>query len=127
MQLGFTILYVPDVKATLAFYEAAFGLRTRFLSEGDEFGELDTGTTALAFCANSLLQKMGKSPQAANPDKPCFEIALCTADVAAALERAIAAGAQLKNPVETMPWGQTIAYVADPNGFLVELCTPMES
>jgi catechol 2,3-dioxygenase-like lactoylglutathione lyase family enzyme len=27
--------------------------------------------------------------------------------------------------VETMPWGQTIAYVADPNGFLVELCTPV--
>lgn len=24
-----------------------------------------------------------------------------------------------------MPWGQTIAYVADINGFLVELCTPM--
>jgi len=23
-----------------------------------------------------------------------------------------------------MPWGQTIAYVADINGFLVELCTP---
>ncbi|TXT41687.1 MAG: hypothetical protein FD135_14 [Comamonadaceae bacterium] len=30
-----------------------------------------------------------------------------------------------KHPVETMPWGQTIAYVADINGFLVELCTPM--
>ena len=24
-----------------------------------------------------------------------------------------------------MPWGQTIAYVADINGFLVELCTPV--
>lgn len=24
-----------------------------------------------------------------------------------------------------MPWGQTIAYVADINGFLVELCTAM--
>ncbi|MDR7307276.1 hypothetical protein J2X15_002563 [Rhodoferax saidenbachensis] len=30
-----------------------------------------------------------------------------------------------KNPQEVMPWGQTIAYVADSNGFLVELCTPM--
>jgi len=27
--------------------------------------------------------------------------------------------------LEVMPWGQTIAYVADINGFLVELCTPM--
>jgi lactoylglutathione lyase len=24
-----------------------------------------------------------------------------------------------------MPWGQTVAYVRDNNGFLVELCTPM--
>jgi hypothetical protein len=28
-------------------------------------------------------------------------------------------------PLEVMPWGQTIAYVADINGFLVELCTPV--
>ena len=28
-------------------------------------------------------------------------------------------------PVEVMPWGQTIAYVADINGFLVALCTPV--
>jgi hypothetical protein len=27
--------------------------------------------------------------------------------------------------LEVMPWGQTIAYVADINGFLVALCTPM--
>jgi uncharacterized glyoxalase superfamily protein PhnB len=45
--------------------------------------------------------------------------------VPAALARAIAAGAQPMRAVETMPWGQTIAYVADPNGFLVELCTPV--
>lgn len=24
-----------------------------------------------------------------------------------------------------MSWGQTVAYVADLNGFVVELCTPM--
>ncbi len=43
----------------------------------------------------------------------------------AALARAIAAGATPMRPVEEMPWGQTIAYVADINGFLVELCTPV--
>lgn len=45
--------------------------------------------------------------------------------VPAALERALAAGATPIRAVEVMPWGQTIAYVADINGFLVELCTPM--
>ena len=125
MQLGYTILYVPDVPATLKFYEAAFGLTTRFLHESGDYGELETGTTALAFSAHSLMQQLGKNPQAANAHAPSFEIALCTPDVPAALARAVAAGATPMRPVEVMPWGQTIAYVADLNGFLVELCTPM--
>jgi predicted enzyme related to lactoylglutathione lyase len=125
MQLGYTILYVPDVPATLKFYEAAFGLTTRFLHEGGDYGELETGSTVLAFSAHKLMQELGKNPQAASPTAPCFEIALCTPDVAAALERAVAAGATPMRALEVMPWGQTIAYVADINGFLVELCTPV--
>ena len=125
MQFGYTILYVKDVKATLAFYEAAFGLTTRFLHDGGDYGELNTGATTLAFSAHSLMRQLGKNPLPADAHAPSFEIALCTADVPASLARAIAAGAQPMRAVETMPWGQTIAYVADPNGFLVELCTPM--
>ncbi len=125
MQFGYTILYVPDVKASLAFYQAAFGFPTRFLSEGAEFGELETGSTRLAFCSRALLEQMGKTPQAPDADRPCSEVALCTADVPAALERAVAAGATLKQAAQTMSWGQTVAYVADPDGFLIELCTPM--
>ena len=125
MQLGYTILYVPDVPATLTFYEAAFGLKTRFLHESGDYGELETGSTALAFSAHSLMQQLGKNPAVANAHAPSFEIGLCTPDVPAALARAIAAGAKAMRPVEVMPWGQTIAYVADTNGFLVELCTPM--
>jgi len=125
MQFGYTILYVPDVPATLTFYEAAFGLTTRFLHEGGDYGELETGSTALAFSAHHLMQQLGKKPQAANAHAPSFEIALCTPDVPLALERAIAAGATPMRAAEVMPWGQTIAYVADINGVLVELCTPM--
>ena len=125
MQFGYTILYVPDVPATLRFYEAAFGLKTRFLHEGGDYGELETGSTALAFAAQSLMQQLGKNPQTASAQAPSFEIALCTPDVAQALDRAVAAGAKLMRPAEVMPWGQTIAYVADINGFLVELCTPV--
>jgi lactoylglutathione lyase len=127
MKLGYTILYVNDVKTTLAFYEAAFGLKTRFVHESGDYGELDTGSTTLAFSSHALMRQLGKKPQSADAHSPCFEIALCTADVPAALLQATAAGAQTMHPVETMPWGQTIAYVADINGFLVELCTPMAS
>ena len=125
MQLAYTILYVEDVPASLKFYAAAFGFETKFMDESGSFGELKTGSTSLSFCSRKLLRELGKSPQAADPDRACFEIALTTPDVPAALDRALAAGAILKQKPEQMPWGQTVAYVADGDGFLVELCTPM--
>jgi len=74
MQLGYTILYVPDVPATLKFYEAAFGLTTRFLHESGDYGELETGSTALAFSAHSLMQQLGKNPQRPAPRRPALRL-----------------------------------------------------
>ena len=125
MKLGYTILYVADVRQSLAFYAAAFGLETRFLHESGDFGELETGGTALAFCSRALLQQLGKNPAPPDVAAPCSEIALVTEDVGAAVARAVAAGARLLQAPEKMAWGQTVAYVADPDGFWVELCTPV--
>ena len=125
MQFGYTILYVDDVASTLDFYGKAFGLATRYTHESGSYGELETGATALAFVSHALLRQIGKTPQSPVLDKPTSEIALVTADVAAATQRAIAAGATLVSEPQQMPWGQTIAYVGDCNGFLVEICTPV--
>ncbi len=126
MKFGYTILYVDDVPATLAFYGQAFGLATRYMHESGSYGELETGATALAFVSKALLRQIGKTPEAPVLDKPNSEIALVTDDVAAATARAIAAGATPISDPKQMPWGQTIAYVGDVNGFLVELCTPID-
>ncbi len=125
MRFGYTILYVEDVPATLAFYEQAFALKTRFLHESGGYGELETGTTALAFASHEMLRGIGKHPQAPNADAPSFEIALIADDVPAALQHAIAAGATPVQDATEMPWGQTLGYVRDRNGFLVEICTAM--
>lgn len=125
MKLGYTILYVEDPRKSLAFYQTAFGLETRFVHESGDFGQLDTGSTALAFSSRKLMAALGKNPQAPDATSPCFEIAFTTADVPLALEQALMAGAKLIQAAEEMPWGQTVAYVADPDGFLVEICTPM--
>ena len=54
-----------------------------------------------------------------------FEVWIEADDVPAAVQRALDAGAQLvREPVEK-PWGQTVAYVRDPNGTLVELGEPV--
>ncbi|RZJ15022.1 MAG: VOC family protein [Acidovorax sp.] len=125
MQFGYTILYVEDVPKTIAFYEAAFGLVRRFVHEAGDYGELETGATALAFSSLRLMTELGKNPQRATAQAPSFEIAFTTADVAASVQRAVAAGARLVHAPEQMPWGQTVAYVADINDALVELCTPV--
>jgi len=54
MQFAYTIIYVPDVAASLSFFEQAFGLQRRFLHESGTYGELDTGATTLAFAAHAM-------------------------------------------------------------------------
>ncbi len=125
MQLAYTILYVDDVGRTLDFYRDAFGFTVRFLHESGDYGELETGATTLSFSSRRLMRELKKNPQSADPQAPCFEIALTTANVAAAVEKAVGSGATLIQEPHDMPWGQTVAYVADRDGFLVEICTPM--
>ncbi len=124
MQLTYVILYVADVPATMDFYARAFGLQTRFLHEGGDYGEMATGETRLAFSAIALMQSMGKQVATSAPDRPAFELAFTTDDVPAALDRAVAAGADLVQAATEMPWGQTLSYVRAPEGTLVEICTP---
>ena len=128
MKFGYTIVYVPDVAASLRFFEAAFGIATRFLHESGTYGELETGATALAFAAHALGDDNfpGGHIEAHSSTKPLgFEVALVTPDVAAAHAKAIAAGATALAAPVTKPWGQVVSYVRCPDGVLVELCTPM--
>ena len=55
--LGYVILFVDDVPATIDFYAAAFGLEKGFLHPEKNYGEMQTGTvTKLAFAANGFVQ-----------------------------------------------------------------------
>ena len=123
MQFRYAIIYVADVPATVAFFEAAFGLQRGFVHEAGDYGEMATGATTLAFSALALMESLGKSPRLHDAASPSYEIALETDDVTAALDRAVAAGARLVMAATAQPWGQTIGYVATPQGVLVELCT----
>lgn len=128
--LGYVILYVNDVAASLAFYEKAFGLAKRFFHDdnGKAYGELETGATRLAFASVVLAKEhLNQEIVASAPNRAPLgvEVALTTPDVAALFECAIKAGATAVSQPVTKPWGQTVAYVRDNSGFLVELCTPM--
>lgn len=127
MIFRYTILYVKDVAASLRFFETAFGFERGFLHEGGDYGELVTGDTKLAFSAVELMQDLGKNPVPAQPNAPTFEIAFETDDVAGSLKRAVAAGATLIQDVREEPWGQTTSYVADPDGYLIEICSAVQT
>lgn len=128
MKLGYTILYVPDVDASLTFFERAFGLQRRFLHESGAYGELDTGQTTLAFAAHEMgaMNLPGGYVAAHSAALPLgMELALVTEDVVAAHATALAAGARELAPPQTKPWGQVVSYVRCPDGALVELCSPI--
>lgn len=126
MMFRYTILYVQDVPTSLDFYERAFGLKRMFLHESQDYGELATGETKLAFSSRALMKQLGKNPARAAPDAPVFEIAFETDDVPAGLARAVAAGASMVQEAREEPWGQTTSYVSDPDGYLIEVCSVVQ-
>ena len=130
VSLGYVILYVKDVSASLAFYEKAFGLTKRFLQDdgGKVYGELETGATRLGFSNLALAKDILKqSPVTSSPTSPplASEIAFTTSDVPAAYERALKAGATALAEPSQKPWGQVVAYMRDIDGHLVEVCSPL--
>ena len=127
MRLGYVIVYVPDVVATVAFYERAFGLTRRFMNETGQYAEMETGGTALAFAQEDFVASNGLAfrKNRAGDAAAGVEVGLVSADVAASFKIAIDAGAVAVVAPNRKPWGQTVSYVRDCNGVLVEICSAM--
>lgn len=126
-KLKYVILYVEDVAASREFYAEAFGLPAGFIHESGDYGELVTGETTLSFSSRALMTQLGKNPARPDPGAPVFEIAFEVDDVPGALARALRAGALLVQEVKHEAWGQTTSYVSDPDGYLVEICSPVSA
>lgn len=128
IKFAYTILYVKDVTKTVEFYEKAFGFLRKFITPENDYAELLVGETTLSFAsvtfANSNLKDGFTASSLTN--KPFgMEIGFSTTNVAETIALAVEAGATIVEEPKTKPWGQTVAYVRDLDGFLVEICTPM--
>lgn len=129
VKLGYTILYVADVTKSIEFYETAFGFERKFITPENDYGELLTGETTISFAskelANSNLKNgfIESSPSA----KPFgIELALVTDNVKIIIDKAVELGALVTEKPIQKPWGQTVGYIRDIDGFLLEICTPMK-
>jgi uncharacterized glyoxalase superfamily protein PhnB len=128
MRLGYVIHYVDDPAATVAFYEAAFGLERGFVHESGQFAEMDSGSTKLAFTSHALGAEAVPVPYVRSrpdADPAGYELTLLCGDVPAAYARAVGAGAASVAEPHDTAWGQTVAYVRDRDGALVGLATPI--
>ncbi len=122
---GYTILYVENVEATLAFYVRAFGFAQKFITPEKDYGELETGGTTLAFASYTVAEYNGIALEKVKPETAPlpFEITFVADDIESAWKQAVEAGAVVVKEPAQKPWGQTVGYLRDTNGFLVEVCT----
>lgn len=128
IQFAYTILYVQDVTKSIEFYENAFGFTRKFISPDNDYGELSVGETTLSFASITLAKSnlANGFTESSLVDKPFgIEIGFTTENVAATISTALNAGATMVEQPKTKPWGQTVAYLRDIDGFLIEICTPM--
>ncbi|WP_447636337.1 VOC family protein [Flavobacterium microcysteis] len=128
IKFAYTILYVHDVTKTIEFYEKAFGFRRKFVSPGNDYGELLVGETTLSFASialakSNLTDGFIESNLAGKPFG--IEIGFTTENVDETVLAATNAGATIVENPKTKPWGQIVAYIRDLDGFLIEICTPM--
>ena len=130
MQYAYTILYVRNVTKTIEFYEKAFGFHRKFITPENDYGELFTGATTIAFASLELGRaNFSKGFKEPNQSQPPFGIALAltSENIEADFETALNAGAVEYEPLTEKPWGQKVGYVLDNNGFLIEICTPIKT
>jgi lactoylglutathione lyase len=128
IKYGYTILYVADVEKAVTFYSTAFGFSQKFITPEKDYAEMVTGTTVLAFASIALGESNIKNGfiQSSNINKPFgVELVMVCEDVSETVRIAISAGATIESDPVEKPWGQTVAYIRDINGFLVEVCTPV--
>lgn len=130
MTYAYTILYVEDVQKTITFYETAFGFQKKFITPENDYGELISGETTIAFASNALGNsnfKKGFKKLSINNKPNGIEMAFTTETIEADFETALKAGAIQYEPIVEKPWGQKVGYLRDINGFLIEICTPIKN
>ncbi|TPG37876.1 VOC family protein [Flavobacterium pectinovorum] len=129
VKFGYTILYVEDVEKSIVFYENAFGFSRKFIAPGNDYGELSTGETTISFASKSLAKQNLKEGflESKIEEKPfAIEIGFITDNVEELVEKSISFGAIPVTQPTQKPWGQIVAYVRDPDGFLIEICTEVQ-
>ncbi|HEX3759031.1 MAG TPA: VOC family protein, partial [Kofleriaceae bacterium] len=115
---------VDNLDRTLTFYTKAFGFKEKQRHGG--YAELSTGAVTLAFAERDFVA--GHTGMKLKKAAGGGEIALVVplASVESQFDKAVKAGATSVVKPRAQPWGQTVSYVSDPDGHLIEICSPAD-
>ncbi|WP_080780180.1 VOC family protein [Chryseobacterium phocaeense] len=129
IKFKYVILYIEDVEQSMNFYHNTFDMPIKFITPDKDYGELITGETTISFASLSLAGSNLKEGflYSKSMEKPFgIELGFTTDDVESLLEKALENGATLYEEVAVKPWGQKVAYIKDPDNYLVEICTEIQ-
>jgi|SRR3954451_23562018 catechol 2,3-dioxygenase-like lactoylglutathione lyase family enzyme len=130
IKLGYTIVYVRDVRQAATFYSDAFGFEILQIDEPQGWAMVDAGGHTLGFSSHRLIQRFFGKPfveTRADADPLGFELDVVVDDLAeleSAIASATSAGAVLVVAPQVADDGATIAFLRDPNGVILEIQTP---
>lgn len=121
-QYGFAKIFVHDLDAMAAFYEDVFGLIPFNRHQDEMFGrkidEITYQSTYQGGAALTLITYMDSTGPVAGESVQGF----ITEDLEALLNRTMAAGGTVPDPVRAIPeFGIKVAFVLDPEGHLNEV------
>jgi lactoylglutathione lyase len=117
----FPMLSAVDVAASIAFYRDLLGgtEEYRFPDDDPVFVTLRLGESEIG------IGGLSDAPLHGQPQRPAgghrIELCVYVDDVDGAVEAARAAGAPVLLEPTDQPWGERVAYIADPDGNLVML------
>jgi lactoylglutathione lyase len=125
MKFQKTIVYVEDAKASVEFFEQAFGWKATYYDQG--YGEVETGgDTKISFANYPVGQShLPEKYTVGAPDKIGFELSLVSDDVEGDFRRAVEAGAEPLQEPEKKPWGQISSFLRLPDGTVIDLASPV--
>jgi uncharacterized glyoxalase superfamily protein PhnB len=124
--LAYVVVYVSDVEKSVAFYEKAFGLKTRMTTgkERTAWAEMETGSTTLAFTPQDQRETVrsgGVKSHGTGEAAPNVLVSITYDDVHQAYKHAVENGAKGMAEPEDKPWGMKAGYVKDIDGILVQI------
>lgn len=121
LEMKYLILYVNDFEKTMDFYKGILGLPVKM--QHDTYVEFDTGATTLSINTRKSVKELtGLNVPEGSAASQTFEVGFVVQDVAAVIETLRQQGVPIVKEPVTKPWGQTVAYVADPDGHYIEIC-----